>query len=53
MENQCYIQSHAHLLTLTKTSAKNPEDPAKIEGGVAFTRYPASICFGRSRAEND
>ena len=29
-------------------SAKFQNDPAKIVGGVAFTRYPVSICFGRS-----
>ena len=40
---------HAHLQTLTKTYAKlKKKDPATILGGVAVTRYPVSICFGRS-----
>ena len=37
MENPCYIQSHVHLQTLTKTPAKFQEDPAKIVGEIAFT----------------
>ena len=44
-------KSHAHIQTLTKTPAKFQKDPAKIVGGVAFTRYPMTLCFGRSRAK--
>ena len=28
-----------------------PKYPAKIEGGVAFTRYPVYICFCSSQAK--
>ena len=45
------FNSHAHLQTLTKTPAKFQEYPAKIVGEIAFTRYPMTICFGRSRAK--
>ena len=39
---------HAHFQSLTKTLAKFQKDPPKTQGGVAFTRYPVSICRGRS-----
>ena len=39
---------HAHLQTLTKTSAKFQKDWTKIVGGAVVTRNPVSICFGRS-----
>ena len=33
---------------IDKIPAKFQSDTVKIVGGVAFTRYPVSICFGRS-----
>ena len=40
---------HAHFPTLIKTPAKFQKHPVKIVGGVAFSRYPVSICFGRKK----
>ena len=42
---------HAYVQTLTKTYLMFQIVPRKILGGVAFTRYQLSICFGRSWAE--
>ena len=35
-----------------KTPAMFQKDPAMFVGGVAFSRYPVSICFSRSQAKN-
>ena len=51
MEINYTFNSHAHLQTLTKTPAQFQEYPARIVGGVAFTRYPMTICYGRSQAK--
>ena len=40
-------KSHAYLKTSTKAPATFPKDAGKIVGGVAFIRYPVTICFGR------
>ena len=42
---------HAHFQTLTKTPSKFRKEQAKTVGRVVYTRYPVSICFGRSYAQ--
>ena len=43
MTNPCYFQITYTSSELDKTPTKFKKDPAKIVGGVAFTRYPVSI----------
>ena len=44
-------KSHAHLQTMEKTCAKFQKDRYKIVRGVALTKYPLSIHWGRKKTK--